>query len=405
MSKAIKKILLVLAELAAVFALVMLFDQIGKYLSVPEISYQLYTQNAGWTEWISDGNTAGEESRESQIGSISIKLDAEINGGVSYRTMSEGEDDWQEWMKDGEISGLAFENKSIESVQMELTGKIAKRYDIYYRVYSGKLGWLGWAKNGESAGTFGNASACDAIQIRLVHKKSEEPPVNGDITEAYVEITVPQNPKDPGTKVIYLTFEDGPGPYTQQILDTLEAYDVRATFFVTALNPEYESLIAAEADGGHTVGVHTYSHNYNQVYSDEDAFLEDFNRMNEIIYQQTGEYAHYFRFLGTSNNKQSRSINRGIMTRLTKSMTDAGYEYVDWSVSSEDYYGDLSASAIIDTVTSRIASRDISVVIMHDSYASSADAVESIVQWGLENGYTFRAVDEAAPETHLTIRN
>ena len=74
---------------------------------------------------------------------------------------------------------------------------------------------------------------------------------------------------NPGNKIIYLTFDDGPGKYTQGLLDLLDKYNVKVTFFVTNTNPDYQNLIAEEAKRGHTVAIHSASHKYNQIYTFE----------------------------------------------------------------------------------------------------------------------------------------
>lgn len=83
---------------------------------------------------------------------------------------------------------------------------------------------------------------------------------------------------NPGNKIIYLTFDDGPGKYTQGLLDVLDKYNVKATFFVTNTHPDYQNMIAEEAKRGHTVAIHSASHKYNQIYTSEQAFLMTLSR-------------------------------------------------------------------------------------------------------------------------------
>ena len=139
----------------------------------------------------------------------------------------------------------------------------------------------------------------------------------------------------PAARTIYLTFDDGPGPYTEKLLDILKKYKVKATFFVTNQFPDYTYLIAREYAEGHTVAVHTYSHDYDYIYSGVEEYVEDFMRMREVIYEQTGEYTNLFRFPGGSSNTISR-ITPGIMTVLTQAMPDMGFKAFDWNVPSGD---------------------------------------------------------------------
>ena len=107
---------------------------------------------------------------------------------------------------------------------------------------------------------------------------------------------------NPGSKTIYLTFDDGPGEYTQQLLDTLAKYNVKATFFVTDGNSDYRYLLAKEAAAGHTVAIHSETHDYKYIYSSCDAYFEDLNRMSDIITEQTGKRPKLLRFPGGSSN-------------------------------------------------------------------------------------------------------
>ena len=140
---------------------------------------------------------------------------------------------------------------------------------------------------------------------------------------------------NPGNKIIYLTFDDGPGKYTQGLLDVLDKYNVKATFFVTNTHPDYQNMIAEEAKRGHTVFIHSASHKYNQIYTSEQAFFDDLEQMNSIIKAQTGNDASIIRFPGGSSNTVSKDYCPGIMTQLVNDVTARGLLYCDWNVSAE----------------------------------------------------------------------
>ena len=208
----------------------------------------------------------------------------------------------------------------------------------------------------------------------------------------------------PSEKTIYLTFDDGPGPYTGRLLDVLDKYKVKATFFVTAQDSKYYDQIGRAFRAGHSIGVHTSSHNYNKIYASEYAFFEDFFNMEEIIKAQTGEYTRLFRFPGGSSNTVS-SFNPGIMTRLARAMNDMGYQYYDWNVSSGDAGETTKTSQIIQNIKEGCAQHKFSVVLQHDIKDYSVAAVESVIQWGLDNGYTFKALQLDSPSAHHGINN
>lgn len=205
-------------------------------------------------------------------------------------------------------------------------------------------------------------------------------------------------------KVIYLTFDDGPGPYTEELLDTLAKYDVKATFFVTGAYPEYENLIGRAAKEGHSIGIHSYSHNYREIYSSVSAYREDMNRMDDIIRSQTGKRTKLFRFPGGSSNTVSY-FSPGIMTELAETLTAKGYRYFDWNVLSGDAGDTTDTGTIYYNVIDGCSRNEVSVVLMHDIKSYSVAAVESIIRWGLDNGYTFLALEEDSFGAHHPIAN
>lgn len=209
----------------------------------------------------------------------------------------------------------------------------------------------------------------------------------------------------PPEKTVYLTFDDGPCGYTEQLLDVLKKYDAKATFFIVGDRGHAETIKRAYEEG-HTIGVHCYTHEYKTIYKNEQAFFEDFLKTQEIIKEQTGSYTRIFRFPGGSANTASRR-NKGIMTRLTKIMEDMGYRYFDWNVSAGDSSGkSYTSSDVKNRVVNGIRTHsDYAVVLQHDIHYQSVRAVESILKWGKENGYTFRALDLTSPVIHSKVQN
>lgn len=104
--------------------------------------------------------------------------------------------------------------------------------------------------------------------------------------------------EDAGKKVMYLTFDDGPSQNTEQVLDILDEHDAKATFFVTNEFPNYVSLLKEEVRRGHVIGVHTYSHDYAEIYQSTDAYFADIEQMQAVIREQTGRATKILRFPG-----------------------------------------------------------------------------------------------------------
>lgn len=217
-------------------------------------------------------------------------------------------------------------------------------------------------------------------------------------------VHVAKAPEIPTDKVVYLTFDDGPSAYTQQLLDVLEKYNVKATFFVTHAFPKYEDMIGKEFAAGHSVAIHSYTHDYNLIYASEDAYLDDLQKMQDVIVAQTGQETKLVRFPGGSSNTVS-DFNPGIMTCLAQKLHDMGYEYFDWNVASGDAGETTSTDQIVENVISGIQTYSVSVVLQHDSKDYSVAAVERIIQWGQENGYTFLPLHSDSPSAHHNINN
>lgn len=205
-----------------------------------------------------------------------------------------------------------------------------------------------------------------------------------------------------GDKFIYLTFDDGPGPYTEELLNVLAKYNVKVTFFV--VNTPYVDVIKREAEEGHTVAIHTASHKFKEIYASEDAYFADLNRMQEIIKSHTGQTTKLLRFPGGSSNTISK-FNKGIMTRLTKLLGEKGYTYFDWNVDSMDAGGAKTDKAVYKNVVNGISNKKNAVVLMHDIKSYTVDAIEDIIVWGLKNGYTFLPLTADSPTVHHPVNN
>lgn len=206
----------------------------------------------------------------------------------------------------------------------------------------------------------------------------------------------------PNGKVIYLTFDDGPGPRTPELLDILKKYNVKATFFV--VNTKYINTIKRASEEGHAIAIHSATHVFREIYASEDAYFKDLYKMQDIIKNITGKETTLIRFPGGSSNTVS-SFNPGIMTRLTRMVVDKGFQYFDWNVDSNDAGGATTAEQVFNNVVQGIGNKKTSIVLQHDIKGFSIEAVERIIIWGLENGYTFLPLDPTSPGSHHGINN
>ena len=174
---------------------------------------------------------------------------------------------------------------------------------------------------------------------------------------------------------VYLTFDDGPSIYTNDILDILDSYNVKATFFVVGKegNNAQEALQRI-VDDGHTLGMHSYSHKYKELYESMDSFTEDFEQIRDYIYQATGVESVYYRFPGGSSN----TVSEIDMHEFIDYLDSQGVEYFDWNVSSGDGGSmKLPTDTLLENCTKDIDTRDTSFVLLHDS-AEKPTTVEAL---------------------------
>lgn len=191
---------------------------------------------------------------------------------------------------------------------------------------------------------------------------------------------------------IYLTFDDGPQwGTTDKILDILKEEGVEATFFVTSKGPD--ELIKRMYDEGHTVALHTSTHNYATVYASVDSYFNDLNAVNERVKRITGQYSTIIRFPGGSSNTISRRYCSGIMSALTSEVVNRGFKYYDWNVSSGDAAGGSpTPEQIKNNVVNNLKKTRVNMVLMHDIKTYTRDALRDIIKYGKENGYTFEKI-------------
>ena len=205
-------------------------------------------------------------------------------------------------------------------------------------------------------------------------------------------------------KVIYLTFDDGPGGYTSRLLDILDQYGVKVTFFVTG-KPGYVDTIARAAASGHTIGLHTYTHDFANVYASVDNYFADLYRIQSFVQGCTGQTSTLIRFPGGSSNSISRNYCKGIMTQLTKMVGERGFTYFDWNVDCGDAGGASNSTEVYNNLVSGVSGRSRSVVLCHDTHNMTVNAMEKFIPWALRNGYAFLPLSSESPTAHHGISN
>lgn len=222
-----------------------------------------------------------------------------------------------------------------------------------------------------------------------------------DYTEAFPElyawedatvevVTQPQ-------KTVYLTFDDGPSKNTGKILDVLDTYQIKATFFVVGkdLSEEGIEYMKRAATEGHAIGLHSYCHDYNKIYSSVADFLADYDALRQELEALLGFSPTLFRFPGGSYC----SYGKPIRTELIEEMTRRGYTYYDWNVSGEDAVGTVTAYSIRNNIFPKVYKVSSPVILLHDAALNqlTAELLPEIIETLLAEGYCFDTLEKREP--------
>ncbi len=224
---------------------------------------------------------------------------------------------------------------------------------------------------------------------------------DGRIYSHYSEVKTVKikNPASKTSKknIICLTFDDGPSAVTEEVLDILKRNNVKATFFIVNYSDSEKPLVKRMIDEGHTLAIHNYSHNYGKIYKSVDTYMDYHNKIYKKIKKDFGYKAKFSRFPGGTSNTVSRNYNHGIMRKLAKKITKKGFTYFDWNIDSGDASGYcVSKNTIKKNVINGLYKNRTNVVLLHDSggKGTTADALQSIIDYGNNNGYVFEKITE-----------
>lgn len=203
---------------------------------------------------------------------------------------------------------------------------------------------------------------------------------------------------------IYLTFDDGPSTYTDDILDVLKENNVKATFFVVYTpNQELWPMYKRIVDEGHTLAMHSYTHVYEDIYASKEAFVNDVTAIHDFLYEQTGVDCKYYRFPGGSSN----SVSKVDIQELMGYLYENGITYYDWNSLSEDAVDIyLTPEQLNDNVMSTVRTNTSdSIVLMHDlqDNPNTAEGLQDLINMLNEEGYKICPIDDnTIPVQHIS---
>lgn len=198
-------------------------------------------------------------------------------------------------------------------------------------------------------------------------------------------------------KTVYLTFDDGPSRHTEKILRILGKYNIKATFFVVGKNdPKSKKFMRRIVEEGHTLAPHSYTHAYDKIYTSVDSFLDDFKKINDLIYETTGVKPNILRFPGGTVNV----YNRRIFRELSAEMLRRGYTFYDWDVSAADATKSATADSVMKSIIYGVHENRRNIVLMHDTSEKTLKALEKTIIYLKNKGFAFdRLTNEVEPVT------
>ena len=288
---------------------------------------------------------------------------------------------------------------------------LAIRYDRLRTAYEQNRADLDWYRNrygtemeilsGESSGETEIVENLTASAEDMQETQSGTSEVEAEYTgETTSEALNPENIE--GTRYVYLTFDDGPSSSTSDILDILQKYNVKATFFVCGKpDSRYTDVYKRIVDEGHTLGMHSYSHKYSTIYESMDSFKADLDKLRVFLYETTGVWAKYYRFPGGSSN----TVSQVDMKELVSYLSDSEITFFDWNVSGGDATTGATKATIVNNVVANVPRFKHSIVLLHDAAdkKSTVDALPEIIEaiQQMDDTVIVPITDDTLPVQHI----
>jgi peptidoglycan-N-acetylglucosamine deacetylase len=181
-----------------------------------------------------------------------------------------------------------------------------------------------------------------------------------------------------GSKRVALTFDDGPDPkVTMQILETLNKYDSKATFFMLGSRVEYYPEIAKKVqEAGHELGNHTWNHP-DLTKAGVEKVQSEISRTSLIIENVTGQKATVFR-------PPYGAVNKTVLGQTDLPVILWDVDTLDWKL--------RDPNQLLAQVKS--STKDGSIILMHDIHQSTADGLDAVLAYLKSEGYTFATISE-----------
>lgn len=196
------------------------------------------------------------------------------------------------------------------------------------------------------------------------------------------------------TRNVYLTFDDGPTFITERLLDVLNKEKVKATFFVVGKEIKgQEKTLKRILEEGHSIGLHTYSHNLRKVYKNDESFIKEMEETSEKIEEITGFSPKIIRFPGGS----SKRLNKEFLDKLH----EKNFKVFDWNSDIYDgEYPELSLHRLCENSKHVKGNSNNVIILMHcnSNNKNTVGALPKIIKYYKENNYEFHTITESTKE-------
>lgn len=205
-----------------------------------------------------------------------------------------------------------------------------------------------------------------------------------------------QKEQETCTKRAYLTFDDGPTAQTGEILDILKENNVKATFFVVGKDESYYDMYRRIVEEGHTLALHSYTHDYNTIYASKDNFVNDIEELRNLLYDVTGVTCNYYRFPGGSSN----TVTNVPIEDLIEYLDEEGIVYFDWNALNNDAVMDgQSPEQLVSNILKDALAHDDTIILMHDIECrhETVESLQMLIDRLREEGYELLPIDEDTP--------
>lgn len=193
--------------------------------------------------------------------------------------------------------------------------------------------------------------------------------------------------KGPGPspkKIAYITIDDGPSKYTNEILKTLKKNDIKATFFMIEGNMKnHKAEVKNVQKEGHSVGFHSVSHDIKQLYKSPETTLNEFETCNNTFYDITGDVSKLIR-LPYGSKPYMPDGSHDILDKN-------GYLMWDWNLDTEDWRA--TTDKIVSNVLYYGRDRQHLVILMHEK-EQTVKALDGMIKILKERGYTILPIKE-----------